>query len=327
MTETRLSLGSDNSRRGRTESVRWFSIWTHVVVAIGFAWLCSQDLMAQPRILHSLRSGDSLYQPIRTSELLQWIKWDSLQARCLVRQTIQEYCDTSVSQDKRVVEYEYSGQTNQQRFYVMSFDGVVVEYRGSTTSDVSEIMDEYFDKISWLSYAHSRLPHLQDTFKLTSAESKKTLQAYYRLLGVETEAVYDWICEYSTVGIAPGRRQAVIALLGERDLLLRLLSYPNVYVQLYAADALIYNDRKIRSIVAKYRPDVDSVEYQSSLLTPAEWAVIHAIRDSDQKIVVCSDAGSYKHETSTTKDALSDEALSHLEENYGILKDLGYFRP
>ncbi len=55
---------------------------------------------------------------------------------------------------------------------------------------------------------------------------------------------YGWICEYSSVGMEPKKRDAIIRLIvnDRLELLRKLIRYPNPQTQVYAADALIFID-------------------------------------------------------------------------------------
>jgi len=263
-------------------------------------------------------------QPILTSDLLKAIKWESLK----------QFCDTTeghyAHEYKKglLTEYEYVKQGRVIDFNVVSFQGKVVEFNNLVSIGSNEIYSEYFDKNVWLEYAHKQLSNLPDSLKLTIIENKKILKAYYQLLGVGIYDGYGWICEYSTVGRPTGRRIAVIDLLWRKELLSQLLDFPDIYVQLYVADALIYSDYRNRQLIEEHKSDKNFVEYlNEKLLTISEWKKIYDIRDSNQTVIVCLNGkGSYKGYESTTLEILNEKSIAEIPEKYNELKKMGYLQ-
>jgi predicted nucleic-acid-binding Zn-ribbon protein len=151
-------------------------------------------------------------------------------------------------------------------------------------------------------------------------------------LGVNTNDEYGWICECSSVGVAPGKREAVIQLLSRIELLWKLFDYPNTQTRMYAADALIYKDYLTKKMIDKEKKK-DS-EYsngiienlKSKLMTKAEWQKIFNLRDSNLTVKTCGNTGSSKIYDSTTSGLLSDKAIDEIPGQYKLLEDLGYLR-
>ena len=236
--------------------------------------------------------------------------------------------------DSLLVKYEYVQQGRVADFKIISFNDKVLEYRCQISNTSKETNTNYFDKKLWLKYAHTYLPNLADSLKLSINEPKRILKAYYELLGVGTYDEYGWICEYSTVGRATDRRMAVIELLGREELLWQLMEYPNVHVQLYVADALIYSDFRNKQMIEeykenrKYRTSREMIKYlKDELLTKAEWKKIYELRDSNQKVSTCkSGTGSFKIYENNTSELLSEQAISEIPKRYEELRELGYLR-
>lgn len=263
-------------------------------------------------------------QSIFTVDLLNTIKWESLK----------KFCDTTDGhyvyerKDSLLKKYEYVKQGRVVDLTVVSFQGKVIEFNNQILIGSKEINSTYFDKTVWLDYVHQYLPNLPENLKLTTLESEKILKAYYQLLGVGTHDEYGWTCEYSTVGMLTGRRIAVIDLLGEKELLLQLLDFPNIYVQLYVADALIYSDYRDKQLIEKHKSDKNFVEYlRGELLTKFEWEKIYKLRDSNQTVNICVDGtGSFKIYQSTTSEILSKKSIAEIPERYTKLRNLGYLQ-
>lgn len=279
-------------------------------------------LSAQPNTFHSPQSRDLVRQPFLTSDLLRSIKWDSLQATC---KSVYE-CSASESREGLATFYSYRRRGS--NYYIMSFNGQVLEFQSTSDAGSKDVEENYFDKELWLEFVHSSLPSLPDSLRLTTRESTRVLKAYYRLLGVGMEDVYGWICEYSSVPRAHPRRKAAIDLASETVKMKRLLNYPNIYVQLYVADILIDSDIMARRYLAGLSPEtVESTlhEFQPMLLTKQEWSTIYAIRDSNTLISVCTNGmGSYKTEKVSTKELLSEESISKIPDLYKELRKQGY---
>tara|TARA_B100000787_G_C16153249_1_gene277631 strand:- start:129 stop:1124 length:996 start_codon:yes stop_codon:yes gene_type:complete len=297
-------------------------------------------------------------KPIATSDLLKSLDWENLKAFS----NSNEGHYASERKDSLLTEYEYVQQGRVADFVLTSFNNQVLEYHSQISNTSKETNTNYFDKDVWLEYAHTYLPNLPDSLKLSIAEPKDVLKAYYELIGVGTRDEYGWICEYSTVGMATQRRQATIQLIRyqRRDLLEQIVDYPNTQVQLYVTDALIYDDlqkkkyieenlkieltqmiKELDSLKSKKISDwrIESLNYkisdnkeyteqlESELLSQNDWKRIYALRDSNQEVKTCrSGTGSYKIYANTTAELLSENAISEISKRYLELENLGYFR-
>lgn len=269
-------------------------------------------------------------QPILTSDLLKSLNWEKLKE--FSKSNKGHY--TYERKDSLLLEYKYVQQGLVADFKITSFNNKVLEFRSQISNTSQETNTNYFDKKLWLEYAHSYLSDLPDSLKLSIKEPKRILKAYYELLGVGTYDEYGWICEHSTVGRATDRRMAVIKLLGRDDLLWQLLDYPNIHVQLYVVDALIYSNYQNEQMIEeykenrKYKTARDMIKYlKDELFTRAEWKKIYKIRDSRQKVNTCkSGTGSFKIYENNTSELLNEQAISEIPKKYEELRKLGYLR-
>ena len=297
-------------------------------------------------------------ESIATSDLLKSLDWENLKIYSNSNEGHYAY----ERKDSLLIQYEYVQQGRVADFKLTSFNGKVLEYHSQISNTSKETNTNYFDKDAWLEYAHTYLPNLPEPLKLTIDEPKDVLKAYYELIGVGTRDEYGWICEYSTVGMATQRRQATITLIKNqrRDLLEQIVDFPNVQVQLYATDALIYDDlqkkkyieenlkkelslmtKELDSLKSKKITDwrieslnnqiSDNKEYteqlKKELLSQSDWERIYVLRDSNQEVKICrSRTGSYKIYTNTTTELLSESAISEILNRYSELEKLGYFR-
>lgn len=127
-----------------------------------------------------------------------------------------------------------------------------MEYNSKITNTTKPSNTSYFDKTVWVSYVYDKLINLPDSLKISLDEPSEILKAYYKLLGVDTRDEYGWICEYSTVGMPTEKRRALIEIIKQNrtDLLKKLLDYPNVQIQLYASDGLIYIDHETKNEIS-----------------------------------------------------------------------------
>lgn len=296
-------------------------------------------------------------ESIATSELLKSLDWENL--KLLSKSSEEHY--TQEEKDSLLSKYEYVQQGRIADFKIISYKGKVLEYQSQISHNSKEANINFFDKSVWLEYTHNYLPNLPDSLKLDVTESKEILKSYYELIGVGTNDEYGWICEYSTVGMAPKRRIATIQLIKFQrvDLLKRLIEYPNLQVQLYVTDALIYIDSQKKNYIENnIKPELkqltkqlDSLkskktknwriqslkneiirnkeyieELKSELLSKNDWKRIYALRDSNQNVNTCGNDGSYKIYNNTTADLLNTIAIDEIPKRYLELKKLGYFR-
>ncbi|RZL02493.1 MAG: hypothetical protein EOO89_29360 [Pedobacter sp.] len=303
-----------------------------------------------------VRQNDSM--PFVTAEVLAKLNW----------QALKQYADTAedhyaeIHTDSLLTVYHYFTQGYETTFELVSYKGMVLEYKSDATESIQPSTSSFFDKWVWLQYVHAMLPALAESFKLTTAENKAVLKAYYQLLGANTPDEYGWICEYGTVGSPTQRRTAVLELLEQHriDLFRKLLYYPNLQTRLYAIDALIYNDfvskaeissaqkqlkqlqREVDSLRRQPKVDNDDIDYlnritkkgieqsilewKAELLTKQEWETVRALRGSKQTVRTCGNAGSYKIYATPIAEVLSDKAIAEIPKNYAGLKRIGYLR-
>lgn len=263
--------------------------------------------------------------PILTSDLLTSLNWKSLEKFS----TTHDGHYTSIIKDSLLIKYEYIEQGRVTWFELESYKNMVLQFNCVISNTSKPINIDYFDKNVWIEYVTAMLPKLPEHFQLNANEPKEILKAYYRLLGANKRDEYGWICEYSTVGEAPGKRQAVIELLGRKDLLWKLFDYPNLQTQLYAADALIFDNYRTQRMIEKENAANSkiNIEYlNSQLMTKSEWQKIYKLRDSNQLVKICGNMGSYKTYEATTSELLSEKSITEIPEQYKMLKELGYFR-
>lgn len=294
---------------------------------------------------------------LKTSDLLDKINWHGLK----------KFCDTAKGHyvhertNGLLTTFSYVKQGYEASFDITSYKGFVLEFYSDLPNSTKPTSSSYFDKKLWLQYVNEQLPDMDKGFQIGITEPKTVLKSYYELLGVNTRDEYGWICEYSTVGSATGRRIATIELLkhGRIDLLKKIINYTNVQTQLYAADAIVYNNYETKSKIADYQnkiksqqkkidslnkiinadnEEIDYLRYQiksdkefvdylkKQLLSKDEWQSIYKLRDSRKTVLTCGNSGSYKIYETPIADLLSDKAIADIPKQYEGLKSLGYFR-
>jgi len=133
-------------------------------------------------------------------------------------------------------------------------------------------------------------------------------QAYFHLINVLGRNEYGWICEYSTVGMAPEQREAILLLLDQDniELIRQVLRGPNLEGKIYAADVLLYLDS------------------QGISLSNDDRQIIDELRNSKAKVHTCGNAGSYRIYLKASHQVLSDSAVARIPEMYNLLAELGY---
>lgn len=293
---------------------------------------------------------------LKTSDLLAKINW----------QVLKKFCDTAKGhyvyerKNGALTTFSYVKQGYEASFDITSYKDFVLEFYSDMPNSTKPVSSSYFDKKLWLQYVNEQLPDIGKAFQIGITEPKTVLKSYYELLGVNTRDEYGWICEYSTVGSATGRRIAIIELLknGRIDLIKKLLDYPNIQTQLYAVDAIIYNNNETKTRIAEYqnkikiqqkkidsltkvtnadKEEIDYLKYQiksdkdfvnyleKQLLSKDEWQSIYKLRDSKKTVLTCGNSGSYKIYETPIADLLSDKAIADIPKQYEGLKTLGYF--
>lgn len=294
---------------------------------------------------------------LTTEELLADIKWRELKRYC---DTASDHYATEVREDG-LEKFTYLKRGASASFEIISYQGYVLEFKAENPDSEKATSSSYFDKRIWLQYVDSMLPGLDGTDRIGIGEAVVVLKAYYQLLGVGTRNEYGWICEYATMGRPTGRRLATIHLLeqGRIDLLKRVLHFPNIQSQLYAADALLFEDFRTKKLIAIQQEkikeglrQVDSITNASRLdrkaieriraqiefdenlmrsqkvrlLSSEDWEAIHKLRDSNKSVLVCGNNGSYKVYGTSTAEILSEESIANIPKQYEMLKRLNYFR-
>ena len=272
-------------------------------IPIVIIYLLSYGLVNAQTLNDFGKIPERIEKSITTYELLKKFNWES----------IKEFCksnDGFYSSEKNkclLTEYKYVKQGRVESFKIISFNGYVLEFYFDIPE--SKRTNEYFfDKKLWLHYVNEMIPELPDSLLLTADEPIELLKGFYRLLGVDAVDEYGWICEYSTVGMPPKRRQGVISLIENNriDLLRKLMNHSNSQIKLYAIDALIYLDS------------------QSNILTDKDWQFIFDFRDSGVTIRTCSNMGSYRIYETPIADLLSKKAIKDIPKSYKLLKRIGY---
>ena len=298
----------------------------YIILAFAFGFILNTKAQVE---LGTFPIDSKSEKSINTEDFLERIDWNGIQK--FSNKTDGHYA--YVRKDSLITEYEYVKQGRVASIEIKSFNGFVLEYLSENTESQRPSKVSYFDKQLWIQYVNEFLPDFSDSFKISIDEPVDLLRSYYYLVGVDTRDEYGWICEYSTVGMATERRRAVIELIkySRKDLLLRLLNYPNTQTQLYAADALIYmdyiNNKQIAELSKKN--DLMSKDYidyiKEFTLQKSEWDKIYNLRDSGKIVVTCGNAGSYKIYQTKIADLLSEKAISEIPKQYELLQELGYF--
>ena len=272
---------------------------------------------------------------IRVDQLLQAFGWDTLRATCRERSVYSsDHCSAGSgrSRDSLLVYHTltFPDRTN---VNVTSFDGRVIRYRIWRVERRGTQLDAtYFNPAVWTEYAHRALGPAGEGLHLApEAYPATVVEAYYHLLGVEVNREYGWICEYSTVGMAPPQRSAVMRLTQEpsSDLLRRLLRAPDVETRLYAADALLYLGGKERE-VRKELEGATEAELREVLdqyrLTAEDLRRIGELRQSNEMVRTCGNQGSYKIYMRPAREVLDARAVRSIPALYAHLGSLGYGR-
>jgi len=263
--------------------------------------------------------------PVLTSDWLETLNWDSIKNYCRENNTYLKQ-SFGVYPDRLKTVYTYID-FSVGNFKVVCYNGFVLEYH-SEKKETSKT--SYFDKNVWMQYVHDELPFLPDSLKISIDNPIEILKAYYQLLGVDVRKEYGWICEYSTVGMPPDQRKSILKILAYTDLLRKLIDYPDIQVQMYVVDALIYLDylgkKQIKELEesTEYQTEMKEV-YEEWLLRKEDWQKIYAIRDSGKTVITCIDGtGSFRVYETNVSDLLSKKAISEIPTKYEALKKLGY---
>lgn len=299
-------------------------------------------------------------KPIQITDLLEEISWLKIIA---LADTSSEH-RTKILQNEDITEYQYEGPGlngitgHFSSFQIVSYQGQVLEYSSDLRFSERANKSNYFDKIVFLKYVRGKYPNIPDSFHLGTKEQSNIFRAYYTLLGVDAQNEYGWICEYSTVRLPTKQRIATIPLIKfqRKDILLKLINYPNLQTQLYAIDALIYKNQLLdkwkdenleaikskKSQIAELKStqsfeqlkyenyELESlIEYNAQIdtmkLTPDVLNKIAEIKNSSQMVVTCGNSGSYKLYETPIAEILSDEEIKNTYSRYEELRKLGYW--
>jgi len=290
---------------------------------------------AHPQALIPRGIGPHGVGGLRVEQLLQAFGWDTLRAACRERPAdSRDPCsaESRRGQDSLLV-YHNLVFPDRTLVGVTSWEGRVIRYRISRVDSKGTQLDAaYFDPAVWTEYARRELGPAEDGLHIAPEAYPATLvEAYYQMLGVEASREYGWICEYSTVGMAPPRREAVMRLVQDAasDLLRRLLRAPDVETRLYAADALLYLHEQERE-VRKQLGDATEAERRESLepyrLTADDLRRIGELRRSNEMVRTCGNQGSYKIYMRPAREVLDARAVRSIPARYAQLRSLGYGR-
>lgn len=246
---------------------------------------------------------DSIQHSTNTNDLLSQLKWRSIREFCKKNEGFYAY-----KRSKGVlVTYSYIKQGREESFEITSYKGKVLEFYFDIPKS-NRANESFFDKQLWLSYVQEKIPDLPKNLLLTESDPVDLLKGLYSLLGIGATDEYGWICEYSTVGMAPKKREGVITLVKHKrvDLLKILMNHTNPQIKLYAIDALIYLDKT------------------SKVLNKNDWHKIYEFRDSGVTVKTCGNMGSYKIYKTPVSELLSKRAIKKIIRRYKSLASLGY---
>lgn len=300
-------------RKGKT-----ISIFITILFILSGTNLTAQSIVDFGKFPVSTNSEE----PLKTSKLLNELEWDKIKEFAKSNEGHYAY----ERKDSLRIEYKYVQQGRVASFEIVSFNGNVLKFYSEITNTSKPSRITYFDKNVWMSYVEFRIPNIDEKFKISVEQPANILRSYYTLIGVDSRDEYGWICEYSTVGMPPERRRAVIELLGETELLINLLDFPNIQTQLYVSDALIYDDYRTKEMI-KNEKDKEFKRYlKSELISKDVWKKIYEIRDKNEAVKICGNMGSYKIYKSNTTEILSEKSIEEIKENYEMLGKIGYLR-
>ncbi len=307
MTESSCVFGHSDfpAENPRTQNRTIFiqTVSHNMRITIVIIYLLSVGLVNAQTLNNFGKTPERIEKSITTDELLKKLNWQSIKEFCKSNDGFYSY----ERNNGLLTEYEYVKQGRVESFEIISFNGYVLEFYFDIPQS-KRTNEHFFDKKLWLQYVNEMIPELPDSLLLTEDEPTDLLKGFYRLLGVDAVDEYGWICEYSTVGMPPKRRQGVISLIENNriDLLRKLMNHSNPQIKLYAIDALIYLDN------------------QSNILTDKDWQSIFEFRDSRTTIRTCGNMGSYKFYETPIADLLSKKAIKDIPKSYKMLKGIGY---
>jgi hypothetical protein len=284
-------------------------------------------------------------EPIKTADLLKSIKWENLKEFASTNSnfTAEETLDGMTSS------YSMYNLITLERFYLSGFNGNVYEFFSEFVKGNRPTSTTYFDKTVYENYIDFLMPELPKEFKLSGNESIEFYKDYYNFIRTDNNDEYGFTCEYGTIGSQPYKRNLVRAILksGRTDLLKKLIYYPNIQVQLYAIDALIYNDYKLKKLeqeIQELKNQINNAgENEESItgnldimiirlqyknekilkngsLNKDEWDYIYKLRESGKEVVTCGNSGSFKKYKTDISELLTDDVISKIPKKYENLE-------
>jgi len=318
--------------------------------------LCNLNLSAQNLISFGVFPTEiQTNEPIKTTELLSSMNWEKIQE--FASTNSQYIAEEAV--DGKTNSYSYYNLKTDERFYIESYDGFVYEFFSEMPQGSRPTSTSYFDKNIFEKYIDYKLPELSKEFKISIEEPIEIIQYYYNILRSDNNNDYGFICEYGTIGLAPYKRKLIIKLLKNRriDLLKKLMYSSNIQAQVYAIDALIYNDIKNKKELEineqkmqEYRNQIENIdsdeegqigklEFQIDQLwfknedmreyeplNEKDWEYIYQLRDSGREVITCGNSGSFKKYNTDVSELLSEKAINKIPDLYEMLEMFGYFR-
>lgn len=272
-------------------------------------------------------------QSIKTVDLLKELSWEELE-RYSEEHGFFIHSDES---GDLMTSYKYYGRDHEEYIEIYSYNGRVVEYKTLISRNKKQNEIHYFDKQLWIDYVDQVLPNIPKEFRLDLNEPREIIKPYYEFLGINTTDEYGWICEYSTIGKLTSKRKAILFLVKyeKMELLRKLVKYPDIQIQTYAADALLYLDYKKQEEISEFRkemkyyePDISETELEEhyyfkelkqGLMTDKDIKRIEELRGSNKIVNTCGNSGSYKIYEKTTNNLLSEKMIPEIVKQYDHL--------
>ena len=271
--------------------------------------------------------------PIPTEKFLKELNWENVieysqdHEKHYTNTNYYSFFDT----DTLIKRYSYNHKNHQIYFELKSYNKEVLSFEAHQDSKIKENKISYFDKIVWKKYLKDKLPELPPKYHINiDEEPREIFEAYYKLVGLNSYDEYGWICEYSTIGMPPGKRQGTLKLaeFSRKDLLLKLFDYPNNQTKMYIIDALIYLDYKANDQIRFYNKyeifEGDQIDTLSKLLlTEKEKKEINQFINSSNVIKTCGNAGSFKIYPKNSDELWGDEFHNQIIEKYEEIERIG----
>jgi hypothetical protein len=285
---------------------------SYSILIVVAAFLISCGSLSSQHWRSSVRSVLDEDVPLRTANILEALGINELNANG--RTTTGRCCfylqEFELQEGLEV--YEVIRLNDGSSFEFVDFRGRLLSATYYESHDGGNKRYWFYDHAGWNDFAQARLGAGDDarwappdSATLSPPES----QAYLKLTGVLGRDEYGWICEYSTVGMAPEQREAIILLVERRsvNLIRQVLRGPNLEGRIYAADALLFLSRR------------------GEPLSDDDRILIEDLRKSDADVRTCGNAGSYRIYLQPANDVLSDSAVARIPDMYETMAKLGYF--